>query len=138
MANMADSVQATPPAPEHRRRIPWWGILVAVVLVFVCGALFLATVNPVFTAVVNLAETIFRYGDDPSNGSAAKIGGGAVAGAILGAIIGGGKGAAIGATTGAAGGGAMVMAGDRSEAIFPSGAQVTARIVSPVTITVDK
>ncbi|MBS1817454.1 MAG: hypothetical protein JSU08_05975 [Acidobacteria bacterium] len=83
-------------------------------------------------------ETIFRYGDDPSNGSAAKIGGGAVAGAILGAIIGGGKGAAIGATTGAAGGGAMVMAGDRSEAIFPSGAQVTARIVSPVTITVDK
>lgn len=61
MANMADSVQATPPAPEHRRRIPWWGILVAVVLVFVCGALFLATVNPVFTAVVNLAETIFRY-----------------------------------------------------------------------------
>lgn len=83
-------------------------------------------------------ETIYRYGDAPGNGSAAKIGGGAVAGAILGAIIGGGKGAAIGATTGAAGGGAAVMAGDRSEAVFPAGAQVTARILSPVTITVDR
>lgn len=83
-------------------------------------------------------DTIYRYGDDPANGAAAKIGGGAVAGAILGAIIGGGKGAAIGATTGAAGGGAAVMSSDRSEALFPSGAQVTARIVSPVTITVDR
>ncbi len=83
-------------------------------------------------------ETIYRYGDAPGNGSAAKIGGGAVAGAILGAIIGGGKGAAIGATTGAAGGGAAVMAGDRSEAVFPAGSQVTARILSPVTVTVDR
>ena len=46
-------------------------------------------------------ETIYRYGDAPANGSAAKIGGGAVAGAILGAIVGGAKGAAIGATAGA-------------------------------------
>lgn len=83
-------------------------------------------------------DTIYRYGDDPSNGAAAKIGGGAVAGAILGAIIGGGKGAAIGAGAGAAGGGATVMSSERSEALFPSGAQVTARIVSPVTITVDR
>jgi type IV secretory pathway VirB10-like protein len=83
-------------------------------------------------------ETIYRYGDAPGNGSAAKIGGGAVAGAILGAIIGGGKGAAIGATAGAAGGGATVAAGDRSEAVFPSGAQVTARILSPVTVTLDR
>jgi hypothetical protein len=83
-------------------------------------------------------ETIYRYGDAPGNGSAAKIGGGAVAGAILGAIIGGGKGAAIGATTGAAGGSAAVMAGDRSEAVFPAGAQVTARILSPITVTVDR
>lgn len=59
---MVDTVHAPPPVPEpHRRRIPWWGILVLVVLVFACGALFLATVNPVFTATVNLAETIFRY-----------------------------------------------------------------------------
>jgi hypothetical protein len=30
------------------------------------------------------------------------------------------------------------MTGERSEALFPSGAQVTARIISPVTITVDR
>jgi len=61
-----------------------------------------------------------------------------VAGAILGAIIGGGKGAAIGATTGAAGGSAAVMAGERSEAVFQSGQQITARILSPITVTVDR
>ena len=83
-------------------------------------------------------ETIYRYGDAPGDGSSKKIGGGAVAGAILGAIIGGGKGAAIGAATGAAGGGAVVMAGDRSEAVFASGAEVTARIVSPVTVTLER
>jgi hypothetical protein len=83
-------------------------------------------------------ETIYRYGDAPGNGSAAKIGGGAVAGAILGAIIGGGKGAAIGATTGAAGGGAAVMASQRSEATLPSGMEVTARIISPVSVSVER
>ena len=83
-------------------------------------------------------ETIYRYGDAPGDASAKKIGGGAVAGAILGAIIGGGKGAAIGATAGAAGGGAVVMNGDRSEAVFQSGADVTARIVSPVTVTIER
>ncbi|MFN8378381.1 MAG: NADH-quinone oxidoreductase subunit NuoH [Anaerolineae bacterium] len=62
MANMVDTVNTTPPAPvPHRRRIPWWGILVVVVLVFACGALFLATVNPVFNAAVSLGETIFSY-----------------------------------------------------------------------------
>lgn len=84
------------------------------------------------------AETIYRYGDAPSNDSAKKIGGGAVAGAILGAILGGGKGAAIGATTGAAGGSAAVIAGDRSEAVFPSGADVTARMLSPIVITLER
>ena len=83
-------------------------------------------------------ETIYRLGDPPGNDSAKKIGGGAVAGAILGAILGGGEGAAIGATTGAAGGGAAVMAGERSEAMFQSGAQITARILSPITVTVDR
>lgn len=83
-------------------------------------------------------DTIYRYGDAPGNKSAAKIGGGAVAGAILGAIIGGGKGAAIGAATGAGGGTAAVVAGDRSEATFPAGAEVTARILSPVTVTVER
>jgi type IV secretory pathway VirB10-like protein len=84
------------------------------------------------------SETIYRNGDAPGNASAAKIGGGAVAGAILGAIIGGAKGAAIGAGAGAGGGTAAVMAGDPKAATFPSGTEVTARILSPVTITVEK
>lgn len=82
-------------------------------------------------------ETIYRFGQPRGDESAKKIGGGAVAGAILGAIIGGGKGAAIGATAGAAGGSVMVMNGDPSEAVFPAGVEVTARIVSPVTVTVE-
>jgi hypothetical protein len=84
------------------------------------------------------SETIYRNGDGPGNASAAKIGGGAVAGAILGAIIGGAKGAAIGAGAGAGGGTAAVMAGDAKAATFPSGAEVTARILSPVTVTVER
>jgi type IV secretory pathway VirB10-like protein len=83
-------------------------------------------------------ETIYRFGNPPANASAAKIGGGAVVGAIIGGIIGGGKGAAIGATTGAGAGTASVMTSDRDEAVFPSGAEVTARILSPVTVTVER
>jgi hypothetical protein len=83
-------------------------------------------------------ETIYRYGEAPGKGSAAKIGGGAVAGAILGAILGGSKGAAVGATSGAGAGTAVVVAGDRSEATFPSGAELTARILSPIAITVER
>jgi type IV secretory pathway VirB10-like protein len=84
------------------------------------------------------SETIYRSGEAPGNASAAKIGGGAVAGAILGAILGGAKGAAVGATAGAGGGTAAVMAGDAKPASFPSGTEVTARILSPVTVTVEK
>jgi len=84
------------------------------------------------------SETIYRNGDGPGNASAAKIGGGAVAGAILGAIVGGAKGAAIGAGAGAGGGTAAVMASDAKAATFPSGTEVTARIISPVTVTVEK
>ena len=83
-------------------------------------------------------ETIYRYGNSPTNTSAAKIGGGAVVGAIIGGIIGGGKGAAIGATTGAGAGTASVMTSDADVAVFPSGAEVTARILSPVTVTVER
>lgn len=83
-------------------------------------------------------ETIHRYGEPPGNSSAAKIGGGAVAGAILGAILGGAKGAAVGATTGAGAGTAAVVAADRSAAEFPAGTEVTARILSPVTVTIEK
>jgi hypothetical protein len=84
------------------------------------------------------SETIYREGDSPGNGSAQKIGGGAVGGAILGAILGGAKGAAIGATAGAAGGGAVVAAGDRSAAVLQPGAPITVRILSPVTVTTEK
>jgi len=89
------------------------------------------------TRVPITTETIYRYGDSPTNASAAKIGGGAVVGAIIGGIIGGGKGAAIGATTGAGAGTASVAASDRNVAVFPAGAEVTARILNPVTVTVE-
>jgi type IV secretory pathway VirB10-like protein len=83
-------------------------------------------------------DAIFREGESPSAESARKIGGAAVGGAILGAIIGGGKGAAIGSAAGAAGGSAVVMAGDRNAATLPAGTIVTVRLVSPVTIEVEK
>lgn len=83
-------------------------------------------------------ETIFRYGEAPGNGSAAKIGGGAVAGAILGAIIGGARGAAIGAASGAGAGTGVVMAGERDAAAFLAGTEMTARILSPVSVTIEK
>ena len=90
------------------------------------------------TKVPITTETIFRYGDPPSNGSAAKIGGGAVIGTILGGIIGGGKGAAIGAAAGAGGGAVATANGDASHAEFPAGMQLTARFVAPVAITVER
>ena len=83
-------------------------------------------------------ESLYRYGDSPGGSTAKKIGGGAAAGAILGVILGGAKGAAIGATTGAGAGTAIVVAGDRSEAVFAAGTEVTARILSPVTVTVER
>jgi hypothetical protein len=83
-------------------------------------------------------ETIFREGSAPGNESAAKVGGGTVAGAILGAILGGGKGAAIGAAAGAGAGSGAVMAGDRSAATIHPGEPVTVRLTSPVTVTVEQ
>jgi hypothetical protein len=83
-------------------------------------------------------ETIYRQSESAANSSAAKIGGGAVAGAILGAIVGGAKGAAVGATAGAGGGTAVVMAGDRKAAEFAAGTEVTTRLLSPVTVTVER
>jgi hypothetical protein len=61
-----------------------------------------------------------------------------VAGAILGAIIGGARGAAIGATSGAGAGTAVVMSGERSAAAFPAGTEMTARVLTPVSVTVEK
>jgi len=90
------------------------------------------------TRIPMSTETIYRDGDSPVNGSAAKIGGGAVGGAILGAILGGAKGAAIGATAGAGGGAATVMAGDRSAVVLAPGTPMTVRILSPVTVTTER
>jgi hypothetical protein len=90
------------------------------------------------TRVPVTTETITRQGNSPGQGTAAKIGGGAVVGAILGAIAGGAKGAAIGAATGGGAGTAAVAVGDRNPATFPAGTDVTARILSPVTVTVEK
>lgn len=90
------------------------------------------------THVPITTETMYRTGDPPSQPATAKIGGGAVAGAILGAIIGGGKGAAIGGAIGGGAGTAAVMTGEPKPATFPSGTEVTARILSPVTLNVEK
>ena len=81
-------------------------------------------------------ETIYREGEAPNG--AAKVGGGAVGGAILGAILGGAKGAVIGATTGAGAGTAVAATGDRSAATFPAGTQMTVRLLSPVTVTIEQ
>jgi hypothetical protein len=88
------------------------------------------------TRVPISTDTIFRDGEAPT--SAQKIGGGAVAGAILGAILGGAKGAAIGGTAGAGAGAAVTAAGDRSAATLPAGSPVTARFLSPITVTVEQ
>ena len=90
------------------------------------------------TRVPISTEALYREGASPAGESTAKIGGAAVGGAILGAIIGGKKGATIGGAVGAAGGSAAVMAGDRNAATLPVGSTVTVRILSPVTVTVEK
>jgi type IV secretory pathway VirB10-like protein len=83
-------------------------------------------------------ETVFREGDSPAASSSAKIGGAAIGGALLGAILGGGRGAVIGGTTGAAGGTAAVMAGGRKPATLSAGSTVTVRVLSPVSVTVER
>lgn len=83
-------------------------------------------------------EAVYRDGESPANSSAARVGGGAIGGAILGAILGGAKGAAIGATAGAGGGAAMVTQGDRTPATLPGGTPMTVRVLTPVTVTIDK
>ena len=83
-------------------------------------------------------EAIYREGEAPGNQGAARISASAVGGAILGAILGGAKGAVIGATTGAGAGSAAVAAGERNAATLPPGTPVTVRLLSPVTVTIEK
>ena len=82
-------------------------------------------------------ETIYREGDAPGGESAAKIGGGAIAGAIIGGILGGAKGAILGGGAGAGAGSAAVLAGGRNPATLPAGTPVTVRIQKPATVTVE-
>ena len=84
------------------------------------------------------SDTIYREGESPGKASAAKIGGGAIGGAIIGGILGGKKGAVIGGSVGAAGGTAATMAGSRREATLPAGSTVTVRVLTPVTVTVER
>jgi hypothetical protein len=90
------------------------------------------------TRVPISTETIYRDGEAPGNGTAAKVGGAAVGGAILGAILGGAKGAVIGGTAGAGAGTAAVMATDRNAATLPAGTPMTVRLLAPVTVTNEK
>ena len=83
-------------------------------------------------------ETIYRDGEAPGNTSAAKVGGAAVGGAILGAILGGATGAAIGGTVGAGAGTAAVVAGDKNAATLAPGTPMTVRILSPITVTIER
>lgn len=83
-------------------------------------------------------ETIFRDGESPTGEATSKIGAGAVVGAMIGAMIGGKKGAAIGSAAGVGGGTAAVMAGGPNDATLEAGTQLTVRLTSEVTVTVEK
>lgn len=90
------------------------------------------------TTLAIQSDTIYREGESPGKASAAKIGGGAIGGAIIGGILGGGRGAVIGGSVGAAGGTAATMAGSRKAAMLPAGSTVTVRVLSPVSVTVER
>jgi type IV secretory pathway VirB10-like protein len=99
---------------------------------------FNSLVLPDGTRLALTAEAVHREGPSPANKSAARIGGATVGGAILGAILGGGKGAAIGGAIGAGGGTAATMASDREPATLPAGSIVNIRLMSPVSVTLER
>ena len=80
-------------------------------------------------------ETVYREGKPRGGDSAARIGGGAVAGSILGAIFGGERGAAIGGSIGAAGGAAAALNGEAEPATLPPGSRLTVRLSRPALVT---
>jgi len=90
------------------------------------------------TELAITTDIVSRESGSFASKSAAKIGGATVGGAILGGILGGGRGAAIGGSLGAAGGATAVMAGDRAAVVLPSGTLLTVRMLSPVTVNVEK
>jgi hypothetical protein len=90
------------------------------------------------TRVPLQTETIFREDDTASSAAASKVGGGAVVGAILGALLGGKKGAVVGSTAGAGAGTAAGAAGKGNEATLTAGMNLTVRLTSPATVTIEK
>ena len=90
------------------------------------------------TELAITTDIVSRESGSFASKSAAKIGGAAVGGAILGGILGGSRGAAIGGSIGAAGGTTAVMVGDRAMVVLPSGTLLTVRMLTPVTVTVEK
>ena len=90
------------------------------------------------TRVPVRVDTIVREGTAPARASAAKIGVGALGGAIVGGIMGGRKGALIGGAAGAGAGTAAVAAGDRSMAELVEGALVSVRLMSRVTVMIER
>jgi hypothetical protein len=90
------------------------------------------------TTVGIQSETVYRDGESPARSSTAKIGGAAIGGAIVGGLLGGTRGAVIGGSVGAAGGTAATMAGARRAAALPAGSTVTVRVLSPVTVNVER
>ncbi len=99
---------------------------------------FTSLILPDGTRLPFTAEAVHREGPSPANKSAARIGGATIGGAILGAILGGGKGAAIGGAIGAGGGTAATMASDREPATLAAGSIVNIRLMSPVTVTLER
>ncbi len=99
---------------------------------------FNTLILPDGTRLALAAEAVHREGPSPTNKSAARIGGATIGGAILGAILGGGKGAAIGGAIGAGGGTAATMASDREPATLVAGSIVNIRLMSPVTVTLER
>jgi hypothetical protein len=90
------------------------------------------------TTIPIQTEAVYREGEAPTGRSARQIGGGAIGGAIIGAILGGGKGAVVGGATGAGAGTAAVVAQGPNPAILHAGSNVTVRLASPASITVER
>jgi hypothetical protein len=83
-----------------------------------------------------VSSTYSLSGKSRGQGTAKKVGGGAVLGTIIGAIAGGGKGAAIGAAVGAAGGGVYQSATKPQQVKVPAETKLDFQLEQPVTITV--
>jgi len=81
-------------------------------------------------------DSVVRVAEATKSEDATKIAIGAGAGAALGALLGGGSGAAKGAAIGGAGGTGVVLATRGKEVRLGPGADVNARLSSPVTIRV--